>query len=93
MNHQISHLAVIFAIIKFAVACVASRFAWPDQFTHQPLIDIASLQAKKDSLFLLQAVLARLDQAHQLFSCALTLICNSSPKNERCSCSSFCPKV
>ena len=45
-NHQISHLAVIFAIIKFANHCMyPSRFVWPEQHMGQPLIDTLIISA------------------------------------------------
>ena len=40
-DHQIFHLAVIFAIEKFANHCMyCVTFVWPDQFTRQSLIGI-----------------------------------------------------
>ena len=51
-NHQISHLAVIFAIIKFANHCMYHvTFVWPDQFTRQSLIDISIISAGCISLY------------------------------------------
>ena len=39
-NHQISHLAVIFAVVKFVNHCmhIVLRFVWPDQFLRPSLI-------------------------------------------------------
>ena len=45
-NHQISHLAIMFAIIKFANHCMYRiMFVWPDQFMRQPLIDTLIISA------------------------------------------------
>ena len=41
VNHQNSHLEVIFTIIKFVNHSMVLRFAWPDQFTRLKLIDIS----------------------------------------------------